>query len=155
MASLLIATTWEVSYDYGAHMTKTVTVKAGSEEEARAKVEKAAEKKGMSIMINSVEPKEQGVAEDSEERIKFRGTDHDIGEERYRFVINGDTIFFNFPSDEDNPDPDSPSFEEILARVQRSGEVRHYQITPEEQMLIAKKIEAERQKYLDQRREGV
>ena len=54
---------WEVSYDYGAHMTKTVTVKAGSEEEASAKVEKAAEKKGMSIMINSVEPKEQGVAE--------------------------------------------------------------------------------------------
>jgi soluble cytochrome b562 len=57
------ATTWEVSYDYGPHMSKTVTVKAGSEEEARAKVEKAAEKKGMSIMINSVEPAEQGVAE--------------------------------------------------------------------------------------------
>lgn len=54
------STTWEVSYDYGPHMTKTVTVKAGSEDEARAKVEKAAEKKGMSIMINSVE---QGVAE--------------------------------------------------------------------------------------------
>ena len=30
------STTWEVSYDYGPHMTKTVTVKAGSEEEARA-----------------------------------------------------------------------------------------------------------------------
>ena len=95
------------------------------------------------------------MAEDSEERILFRGTDHDIGEERYRFVINGDVIFFNFPSDEDNPDPDSPSFEEILAKVQRSGEVRHYRITPAEQMFIAKKIAAERQKYLDQRREGV
>lgn len=54
------ATEWTVSYDYGPHMSKTVTVKAGSEEEARDKVEKAAEKKGMSIMINSVE---QGVAE--------------------------------------------------------------------------------------------
>ena len=92
---------------------------------------------------------------DQPSRVKFRGTDHDIGEERYRFVINGDTIFFNFPSDEDRPDPDSPSFEEILAKVQRSGEVRHYRITPEEQLLIAKKIAAERQKYLDQRRQGV
>jgi hypothetical protein len=87
------------------------------------------------------------------QRVKFRGTDHDIGEERYRFVINGDTIFFNFPSDEDNPDPDSPSFDEILAKVQRSGEVRHYRITPEEQLLIAKKIAAERQRYLDQRQQ--
>lgn len=57
------STTWEVSYDYGPHMTKTVTVKASSEDEARAKVEKAAEKKGLDIMINSVEPAEQGVAE--------------------------------------------------------------------------------------------
>lgn len=58
-------TTWEVSYDYGPHMTETVTVKASSEDEARAKVEKAAEKKGLDIMINSVEPAEQGVAEGS------------------------------------------------------------------------------------------
>lgn len=56
-------TTWEVSYDYGPHMSKTVKVKAGSEQEARAKVEKAAEKKGLDIMINSVE---QGVSEGSE-----------------------------------------------------------------------------------------
>ena len=56
--------TWEVSYDYGPHMTKTVTVRAGSEDEARAKVEKAAEKKGMSIMINSVEPVGQDIAEE-------------------------------------------------------------------------------------------
>ncbi len=60
---LNITKTWEVSYDYGPHMTKSVTVKARSEEEARAKVEKAAEKKGLSIMINSVEPAEQGMAE--------------------------------------------------------------------------------------------
>lgn len=53
------STTWEVSYDYGPHMSKTVTVKASSEDEARAKVEKAAEKKGLSIMINSVEPASQ------------------------------------------------------------------------------------------------
>ena len=102
---------------------------------------------------------EQGVAEDGQrykfQRIKFRGTDHDIGEERYRFVINGDVIFFNFPSDEDRPDPDSPSFEEILAKVQRSGEVRHYRITPAEQQAIAKKIAAERQRYLDQRRQDM
>lgn len=58
------ATAWEVSYDYGPHMTKSVTVNARSEEEARAKVEKAAEKKGMSIMINSVE--QQGVAEEKQ-----------------------------------------------------------------------------------------
>ena len=57
------STTWEVSYDYGPHMSKTVTVKASSESEARAKVEKAAEKKGLDIMINSVESAEQGVAE--------------------------------------------------------------------------------------------
>ena len=75
---LNIPKTWEVSYDYGPHMTKTVTVKAGSEEEARSKVEKAAEKKGMSIMINSVEPGEQGVAEGSMKRIigyRVVGTD--------------------------------------------------------------------------------
>ena len=58
-----ISTTWEVSYDYGPHMTKTATVNAGSEEEARAKVKKATEKKGLRIMINSVRPAEQGVAE--------------------------------------------------------------------------------------------
>lgn len=57
-------TMWEVSYDYGPHMTKTVKVKASSEEEAIAKVEKAAEKRGLSIMINSVEPVGQGVAEE-------------------------------------------------------------------------------------------
>ncbi len=57
------ATTWEVSYDYGPHMSKSVTVKASSEEEAVAKVEKAAEKRGLNIMINSVTPVEQGVAE--------------------------------------------------------------------------------------------
>jgi hypothetical protein len=92
---------------------------------------------------------------DQPSRVKFRGTDHDIGEERYRFVINGDVIFFNFPSDEDNPDPDSPSFEEILARVQSSGEARHYRITPAEQRAIAKKIAAERRRYLDQRRQDM
>lgn len=57
------ATEWTVSYDYGPHMTKSVTVKARSEQEARDKVENAAEKKGISIMINSVEPAPQGVDE--------------------------------------------------------------------------------------------
>ena len=56
-------TTWEVSYDYGPHMTKSVTVKARSEEEAAAKVEKDAQRRGFSLMINSVTPAEQGVAE--------------------------------------------------------------------------------------------
>jgi hypothetical protein len=86
------------------------------------------------------------------QRIKFRGTDHDVGEERYAFAIGDNPLVFNFSSDEDNPDPDSPSFEEILARVQRDGAVEHFRITPEEQRLIAKKIETERRKYLDQRR---
>ena len=97
------------------------------------------------------------MAEDSEERIKFRGTDHDIGEERYAFAVDGNPIVFNFPSDEDNPDPDSPSFEEILAKVQRDGAVEHFRITPEEQRAMAEKIADERQKYLDQRQqeEGV
>ena len=62
-------TMWEVSYDYGPHMTKTVKVKASSEEEAIAKVEKAAEKRGLSIMINSVEPVGQGIEESSHESI--------------------------------------------------------------------------------------
>lgn len=62
-------TMWEVSYDYGPHMTKTVKVKASSEEEAIAKVEKAAEKRGLSIMINSVEPVGQGIEESSPEAI--------------------------------------------------------------------------------------
>ena len=53
------ATTWEVSYDYGPHMSKSVTVKASSEQEARVKVEKAAEKRGLDIMINSVTPASQ------------------------------------------------------------------------------------------------
>jgi hypothetical protein len=105
----------------------------------------------------------QGVGEDRDlgeqrykfQRIKFRGTDHDIGEERYVFVIDGNPEVFNFASDEDNPNPDSPSFEEILARVQRSGAVAHHRITPAEQQAIAKKIAAERQRYLDQRRSGV
>ena len=93
--------------------------------------------------------------EGSEERVKFRGTDHDIGEERYVFAVDGNPLVFNFPSDEDNPDPDSPSFEEILAKVQRDGAVEHFGVTPEEQQAMAEKIADERQKYLDQRREGV
>ena len=57
------STTWEVSFDYGPHMSDTVKVKASSEDEAIAKVEKAAEKRGRSIDINWVKPAEQGVAE--------------------------------------------------------------------------------------------
>jgi hypothetical protein len=66
-------TMWEVSYDYGPHMTKTVKVKASSEEEAEAKVEKAAEKKGLNIMINSVTPVEQGVAEQELDEACWKG----------------------------------------------------------------------------------
>ncbi len=55
---------WEVSFDYGPHMSKTVKVKAGSKQEAKAKVEKAAEKSyTRGIMINWVKPVGQGVAE--------------------------------------------------------------------------------------------
>lgn len=57
------STMWEVSFDYGPHMSETVKVKAGSEEEAIAKVEKAAEKRGRSIMVNWAKTAEQGVAE--------------------------------------------------------------------------------------------
>ena len=58
------STTWQVSFDYGPHMSKTVKVKAGSKEEARAKVEKAAEKSyTRGIMINWVKPAKQGVTE--------------------------------------------------------------------------------------------
>ncbi len=92
---------------------------------------------------------------DQPSRIKFQGTDHDIGEERYVFTIDGNPEVFIFQSDEDNPDPDSPSFEEIMARVQRDGAVEHRRITPAEQQAIAKKIAAERQRYLDQRRNDV
>jgi hypothetical protein len=56
-------TMWEVSFDYGPHMSDTVKVKAGSEDEAIAKVEKAAEKRGRSIDINWAKPAEQDVAE--------------------------------------------------------------------------------------------
>jgi len=100
---------------------------------------------------------QQGVSEGQfdQQRIKFRGTDHDIGEERYVFAIDGNPLVFNFASDEDDPDPDSPSFKEILARVQRDGAVEHLRVTPAEQQAMAKKIAAERQRYLDQRRPGV
>ena len=71
-------TTWEVCFDYGPHMSDTVRVKAKSEEEAIAKVEKAAEKRGRSIDINWAKPAEPGVAEgDNQEpkgRIKSDGT---------------------------------------------------------------------------------
>ena len=89
------------------------------------------------------------------QRVKFRGTDHDIGEERYVFAVDGNPLVFNFSSDEDNPNPDSPSFEEILAKVQRDGAVEHFRVTPAEQQAIAKKIAAERQRYLDQRQQDV
>ena len=59
---------WEVSFDYGPHMSKTVKVKAGSKQEAKAKVEKAAEKSyTRDIMINWVKPANQGVAEEQVE----------------------------------------------------------------------------------------
>jgi len=57
------STMWEVSFDYGPHMSDTVKVKASSEDEAIAKVEAAAEKKGRNIMVNWARPAEQGVAE--------------------------------------------------------------------------------------------
>jgi hypothetical protein len=56
-------TMWEVCFDYGPHMSDTVKVKAGSEDEAIAKVEKAAEKRGRNIDINWAKPAEQGVEE--------------------------------------------------------------------------------------------
>lgn len=60
-----LTTMWEVSFDYGPHMSKTVKVKAGSKQEAKAKVEKAAEKSyTRGIMINWVKPVGQGVAEE-------------------------------------------------------------------------------------------
>ena len=58
------STMWEVSFDYGPHMSDTVKVKASSEDEAIAKVEAAAEKKGRNIMVNWARPAEQGVAEE-------------------------------------------------------------------------------------------
>lgn len=111
----------------------------------------------MKIIDIVVENKNRDLGEQRYEfqRIKFRGTDHDIGEERYVFAINGNPLVFNFSSDEDDPDPDSPGFEEILAQVQRDGAVEHFRVTPAEQLAIAKKIAAERQRYLDQRRQDV
>jgi hypothetical protein len=60
------STMWEVSFDYGPHQADSVKVKAGSEEEAIAKVEKAAEKRGRDIMINWARPAEQDVAEEKQ-----------------------------------------------------------------------------------------
>jgi hypothetical protein len=57
------STTWEVSFDYGPHMSETVKVQARSAQEAVDKVETAAEKKGRSIMVNWARPAEQGIAE--------------------------------------------------------------------------------------------
>ena len=58
-------TMWEVSFDYGPHMSKTVKVKASSAKEAKAKVEKVAEKSyTRGIMINWVKPAKQGVSEE-------------------------------------------------------------------------------------------
>lgn len=57
---------WHVNFDYGPHMTDTVVVSAASESEAIAKAEKAAEKKGLNIMVNWAKPHyrvDQGVAE--------------------------------------------------------------------------------------------
>jgi len=50
-----LSTTWEVSFDYGPHMSDTVKVKARSKEEAIAKIEKAEKKRGRNIMINWAE----------------------------------------------------------------------------------------------------
>ena len=76
-------TMWEVSFDYGPHMSKTVKVKASSAKEAKAKVEKAAEKSyTRGIMINWVKPANQGVAEGSLNEFApdgFNGGDDDEG----------------------------------------------------------------------------
>ena len=51
------STVWEVSFDYGPHMSDSVKVKARSEEEACAKAERAAKKMGYSYpMINWARP---------------------------------------------------------------------------------------------------
>lgn len=63
---------WEVHFDYGPHMSDSVVVTATSENEARAKAEKAAQKVGRSIMINWAKPKEQGVAESQRLNKLFR-----------------------------------------------------------------------------------
>lgn len=57
------STMWEVSFEYGPHMSETIKVKAGSEEDAIAKVEKAAEKRSRSIMVNWAKPAEQAAAD--------------------------------------------------------------------------------------------
>lgn len=58
---------WEVSFDYGPHMSRSVTVKANSKESAIKKVLAMAKKQGLSPMINWAKPAEQGVAEGSDE----------------------------------------------------------------------------------------
>lgn len=72
------STMWEVSFDYGPHMSDTVKVKASSEDEAIAKVEAAAEKKGRNIMVNWARPAEQGVAEGEVDEAKIHFTDPSI-----------------------------------------------------------------------------
>ena len=74
-------TMWEVCFDYGPHMSDTVKVKASSEDEAIAKVEKAAEKRGRSIDINWVKPAKPGVAEgfaEGEDVDSFKNSLHTI-----------------------------------------------------------------------------
>jgi len=66
---------WEVSFDYGPHMSDSVKVKARSEEEAIAKVEKAADKQGRNIMINWARSQEQDVTEDWQKVNKKDKTD--------------------------------------------------------------------------------
>lgn len=108
------STTWEVSFDYGPHMSKTVSVKAGSEEEAIAKVEKAASKKpefSRGITINWARPAEQeqldelsnktlasykkkageyASAADKAAEISHKGGEHEVGK---RWTVRADKRF--------------------------------------------------------------
>ena len=48
-----VSSTYEISYDYGPHMSKTVSISANSEKEAEKEVIRTAAKEGhRNIMIN-------------------------------------------------------------------------------------------------------
>lgn len=86
-----VSSTYEISYDYGPHMSKTVSVSANSEEEAEKKVVRTAAKEGhRNIMINWIrkEARQLSNAKKSNNKFKEESMDHEINESPFAGIAN-------------------------------------------------------------------
>ena len=86
-----VSSTYEISYDYGPHMSKTVSVSANSEKEAEKEVIRTAAKEGhRNIMINWIRKDTRQLSNAKKVNNKFKEElmEHEINESPFSGIAN-------------------------------------------------------------------